>query len=211
MDLSELRNEYAKATLDESNVETTPLDQFQKWFDEARTAEILEPNAMVLSTASALGQPSQRTVLLKKFDQEGFVFFTNYSSRKATEISENGNVSVLFPWYALERQVIIQGKAEKVKKSESLSYFLSRPFGSQLGAWVSEQSKVISSRGLLESQLHKMKEKFENGKVPLPDFWGGYRIVPHYFEFWQGRKNRLHDRISYNREAENWIIQRLSP
>ncbi len=211
MDITQLRKEYAKATLDETSVPSSPFTLFKKWFDEAVEAEVLEPNAMVLSTVDEKNMPFQRTVLMKKFDDEGLVFFTNYESRKATHIERNNACSVLFPWYPLERQVMVTGKAEKISKTESLNYFVTRPFGSQLGAWVSEQSKVITSRSLLETQLEKMKAKFKEGKVPLPDFWGGFRIIPTSFEFWQGRPNRLHDRLLFEIKDNDWSVQRLSP
>ena len=171
---------------------------------------------MVVSTVGADGAPSSRVVLLKSWDENGFVFYTNYSSRKAREIAGNDKVCAIFAWLDLERQLRIGGRAEKVSAAESLRYFLSRPFGSRLGAWVSRQSSVISSRGLLEMQFEKMKEKFKNGDVPLPDFWGGYRIVPERFEFWQGRKNRLHDRFEYAKKSASdgsavWEISRLAP
>lgn len=209
IDITSLRKEYAKATLDLDSVDDSPVLQFRKWFDEAIKAELLEPNAMVLGTSNGTSI-TQRTVLLKAFDEKGFVFYTNYHSRKAQQIIENPQVSLLFPWYALERQVAITGRAEKVSTAESMRYFLSRPFGSQLGAWVSQQSKVISNRSILETKLHEMKEKFQEGKVPLPDFWGGFRVVPDSFEFWQGRSSRLHDRIMYT-ERPDWKRQRLSP
>lgn len=210
--IADLRREYSQAALDIDSVENEPLNQFRKWFKEAQDAEILEPNAMVLSTVDADQRPYQRTVLMKALDEQGVVFYTNYKSRKARQIEENPHVSVLFPWYALERQVLITGKAEKVSTRESMAYFASRPFGSRLGAWVSQQSKVISSRSILEMKLAEMKEKFKDGKVPLPDFWGGFRIIPDSYEFWQGRKNRLHDRIEY-RLTDNaaWQLKRLAP
>lgn len=211
MDLASLRQEYTQASLDVDSVADSPFDQFQKWFDEAINSQVLEPNAMVLGTADTSGLVTQRTVLLKAFDKHGFVFYTNYTSRKARQIKENNQVSLLFPWYALERQVAITGTAEKVSTAESMKYFLSRPFGSQLGAWVSHQSKVISSRSILETKLHEMKEKFKDGKVPLPDFWGGYRVVPTTVEFWQGRRSRLHDRILYTKEDATWSKERLAP
>jgi len=211
-DISALRKEYAQASLDVTDVAAQPMDQFRRWFDEAVAAQLLEPNAMVLGTTNAEGQPTQRTVLLKAFDERGLVFYTNYSSRKARHIAHNNRVSILFPWYALERQVSVTGRAEKVSTTESLQYFLSRPVGSQLGAWVSQQSSVITSRSILEMKLHEMKEKFKDGKIPLPDFWGGYRIVPETVEFWQGRPNRLHDRIFFFLSEKNeWKIERLSP
>lgn len=211
MDLASLRKEYTKASLDLETIADSPFEQFKKWFNEATQSELLEPNAMILGTVDENIQTTQRTVLLKAFDETGFVFYTNYTSRKSKHIALNDRVSLLFPWYGLERQVSITGKAEKVSSSESMKYFLSRPFGSQLGAWVSHQSKVISSRSILETKLHEMKEKFKEGKVPLPDFWGGYRVVPLSIEFWQGRPSRLHDRILYSASGEDWKKERLSP
>jgi pyridoxamine 5'-phosphate oxidase len=211
MNVADLRRDYQQAELTESSVLTSPFKQFEKWFEEAVKADLLEPNAMALSTVNTEGKPSQRTVLLKAYDDKGLVFYTNYTSRKAQQIELNHNVSLLFPWYTLERQVIIQGVAEKVSTKESLSYFLSRPHGSQLGAWVSHQSKVISSRSILEMKLQEIKEKFQEGKVPLPDFWGGYRIKPTSFEFWQGRSSRLHDRILYQLDNDQWSVNRLAP
>ncbi len=210
-DLANLRQEYTKAALDLDTISSSPFKQFRKWFDEALNSEIPEPNAMVLSTVDNNNQPTQRTVLLKAFDEQGLVFYTNYSSRKAEQIEENPNVSAIFPWYGLERQVSITGVAKKISKKESLAYFTSRPFGSQLGAWVSHQSQVISSRSILETKLQQMKQKFKEGKIPLPDFWGGYRIVPNSFEFWQGRKNRLHDRMFYQKTDNEWSVSRMSP
>ncbi|MFT6882318.1 MAG: pyridoxamine 5'-phosphate oxidase [Marinoscillum sp.] len=211
LDLTSLRQDYTKASLDTDSVSPSPFDQFQLWFQQALSGGILEPNAMVLGTSDAVGNVSQRTVLLKAFDQKGFVFYTNYKSRKAQQISVNGKVSILFPWYELERQVAIAGTAEKVSTQESMTYFLSRPHGSQLGAWVSHQSKVITSRSILEQKLSEMKAKFKEGNLPFPDFWGGYRIVPTSLEFWQGRSSRLHDRIVYERNEDSWDIKRLAP
>ncbi len=210
-EIADLRREYTKSELDISTIHKNPMTQFRNWFNEALNSDLIEANAMVLSTSNEVNQVSQRTVLLKAIDKDGFVFYTNYSSRKAEQITINPLVSILFPWYELERQVIIEGKAEKVSTAQSLKYFLSRPFGSQLGAWVSNQSEVITSRSLLEEKLSEMKSKFKKGEVPLPDFWGGYKIVPSRIEFWQGRSNRLHDRILYTKTESNWKIQRLAP
>ncbi|WP_421897053.1 pyridoxamine 5'-phosphate oxidase [Marinoscillum sp.] len=211
LDLASLRQEYTKASLDLDTVSTSPFEQFGKWFDEAQKSEVTEPNAMVLSTSDLNGHITQRTVLLKAIDPNGFVFYTNYKSRKARQIEENPQVCILFPWYQLERQVIITGRAEKVSTAQSMKYFLSRPLGSQLGAWVSHQSEVITSRSILEIKLQEMKAKFRDGKIPLPDFWGGYKIVPDSIEFWQGRASRLHDRILYTRSDSDWSTQRLAP
>lgn len=188
-----------------------PFAQFDAWFDQAVHSAMEEPNAFVLATVDSERQPSQRTVLLKYFDPDGFVFYTNYSSRKAREIAENPRVSLLFPWYHLQRQVRIAGKAEKVSSRRSLEYFLSRPRESQLGAWTSPQSRVIESRDFLILEWQHMKERFRAGKVPLPGFWGGYRIRPTAFEFWQGQPNRLHDRFLYLSDNGHWRISRLAP
>lgn len=210
--IADLREEYTKASLDIDSVNPDPFKQFEKWFKEAQEGQLPEPNAMVLSTVDAEGQPYQRTVLMKALDETGIVFYTNYKSRKAQQIAENNKVNILFPWFPMERQVSVQGRAVKVSNKESLSYFLSRPHGSQLGAWVSQQSEVISSRSILEMKLAEMRQKFKEGKVPLPDFWGGYRIQPTSFEFWQGRQSRLHDRLLYEKQADgSWKISRLSP
>ncbi len=210
-DVASLRKEYTKAELDIGSVDRSPFVQFEKWFQEAISSELLEPNAMILGTVDTNGQVYQRTVLLKAFDEQGFVFYTNYKSRKAQQIEENPNVSLLFPWYGLERQVSITGVVDKVSTSESLKYFLSRPKGSQLGAWVSHQSQVITSRSILEMKMQEMKEKFKHGEIPLPDFWGGYRVIPNTIEFWQGRPSRLHDRLLFSRENNDWQVKRLSP
>ena len=210
--IADLRKDYTKASLDLDSTDANPYKQFEKWFIEAQIGELLEPNAMVLSTVDESNQPFQRTVLMKALDSDGIVFYTNYKSRKALQIQENAKVSILFPWYAMERQVCIQGVAEKVSTATSLKYFTSRPHGSQLGAWVSQQSSVISSRSILEMKLAEMKQKFKEGKVPLPDFWGGYKIKPTSFEFWQGRQSRLHDRLIYEKDtADDWKITRLAP
>ena len=212
MEIFELRNEYRLAELTKKTLLPDPFLQFEKWMGEAIKAELREPNAMVLSTADKNGAPSARTVLLKIYDRSGFVFFTNYHSRKSREIGENPQAALLFPWLDLERQVIIMGKAERISTAESMKYFASRPRGSQLGAWSSEQSSAISSRKLLLMQFEKMKEKFMHGEIPLPDFWGGYRVIPHRFEFWQGRENRLHDRFEFTPDVGGgWKAVRLAP
>ena len=214
MELYNFREEYTRAGLDLPDLAASPFDQFRLWFEQACSAKIPEPNAMTLCTVGADGMPSARTVLLKAYDERGFVFFTNYTGRKAVQIRENPRAALLFPWVTLERQVAIEGRVEKISAAESLKYFISRPHGSQLGAWVSHQSSVISSRSILLKKLDEMKRKFSEGKVPLPDFWGGYRVVPARIEFWQGRPNRLHDRFEYTREDEKssvWAINRLAP
>lgn len=210
-ELANLRREYAQAGLTRAQLDVNPIAQFRKWFGEARSAKLLEPNAMTLSTADSSGFVTARTVLLKAYDERGFVFFTNYNSLKARQIAENPKVSLLFTWLPLERQVSICGEAEKISTMESVAYFMSRPFGSRLGAWVSEQSKVISSRSLLEAKFEQMLRKFSDGNVPLPDFWGGYRVKPSRIEFWQGGQGRLHDRFCYTPEGDSWTINRLSP
>lgn len=212
-DIAAIRKEYTQAEMDEHSIHKNPFSQFEKWFQESLKSEIEEPTAMVIGTVDERNQPFQRTVLLKTFDEQGFVFYTNYESRKAQHLKENPRISALFPWYPLERQVAITGSVEKVSTKQSLEYFLSRPKGSQLGAWVSNQSQVISSRSILESKLNEIKRKFKDGKIPLPDHWGGYRIIPETFEFWQGRKSRLHDRFLFNKEdgSDNWQVNRLAP
>lgn len=212
MDISSFRNEYLKGTLHRKDLDPVPMAQFEKWFKQAVDVGIPEPNAISLATVDALGRPSLRTVLVKYFDERGFVFFTNYESRKAREMAQNDQVSIMFPWLTLERQVIVCGKVSKVSKAESLKYFLTRPKNSQLGAWVSQQSSVISSRKLLEMKLAELKRKFSAGSIPLPSFWGGYRVEPQTIEFWQGGPGRVHDRLQYTRQEDNsWIIERLAP
>ena len=211
MDLTFMRQGYQNEGLTKEQLSPDPFLQFEAWFKEANEAEPI-PNAMSLATVNHSGVPMMRTVLLKLFDDNGFVFFTNYKSRKAEQISENPNVAVLFNWVALERQVSINGVAEKVETSESLKYFMGRPRGSQLGAWVSDQRSVLSSRKILEMKLDEIKRKFAAGKIPLPDYWGGFRIKPKRFEFWQGQPNRLHDRFLYSKiDDESWEIERLAP
>ena len=209
-DVAELRRNYTRDGLSRADLDPDPVAQFRRWFTQAVEAQIVEPNAMVLGTTDGK-RPSARSVLLKAYDERGFVFFTNYESRKAKEIAANAHVSLLFPWYSLERQVSILGRAERISTAESLAYFVSRPHGSRLGAWVSQQSSVINSRQLLEMKLEEIKQKFADGEVPLPSFWGGFRVVPSEIEFWQGRENRLHDRFRYLRAGDSWTIERLAP
>ena len=211
-DLSKLRQEYTTKGLREEELLTNPYKQFELWFNQALEANLIEPNAMSLCTVGKDLKPSIRTVLLKLYDETGFVFFSNYKSKKAVQIEENPNAAILFPWLGLERQVKIEGSIEKISKAESLKYFLSRPKGSQIGAWVSHQSEVISSRSILEAKFDEIKNKFVKGEVPFPSFWGGYIIKPRIIEFWQGGKDRLHDRFEYKRLDDNsWEINRLAP
>ncbi len=213
MNISDLRREYTRQGLRHHDLDAEPVRQFAVWFENARDAGITDPNAMSLATVAADGQPSLRTVLLKFFDQRGLVFFTNLESNKAREIAGNPRVALAFLWRDLERQVIVKGTVSRVSNAESLRYFVSRPHGSQLGAWVSQQSNIISGRKMLEMKLEEIKRKFAAGQVPLPSFWGGYRVAPASFEFWQGRPNRLHDRFLYSRAdgATSWEINRLAP
>ena len=211
MDLAAFRKEYSSRGLHRADLQPDPVTQFSTWFSQAVELDIPEPNAMTLATVDVTGMPFQRTVLLKYFDAQGFLFFTNYGSRKSAQIAANPQVCLLFPWITLERQVIIQGRAEKISTSESLRYFASRPRESQIGAWVSNQSEVITSRKFLLQKLSEIREKFHHGDIPLPSFWGGYRVVPESIEFWQGGPARLHDRFLYRRDAQSWSIERLSP
>ncbi len=213
MDLNNLRQEYSRDPIDVETVDPSPFKQFEGWFQQASDLQVVEPNAMVLSTVDPTGQPTQRTVLLKLFDESGFVFFTNYNSRKAIHIEANSKVALLFPWYVLQRQVEVNGEVERINAADSLKYFALRPRGSQLGAWVSQQSTVISTRSLLKAKLAELTQKFATESVPMPPNWGGFRVKPTRFEFWQGGPNRLHDRIEYSCNAEDqvWHRQRLSP
>ncbi|HEX3717671.1 MAG TPA: pyridoxamine 5'-phosphate oxidase [Verrucomicrobiae bacterium] len=208
----ETRSEYKRGALDRADLNPSPFDQFAVWFSEARQASVIEPNAMSLATTGSDGRPLVRTVLLKSYDPRGFVFYTNLQSRKGRQLTENPEASVLFPWLALERQVIISGPVEKVSREETAEYFATRPRGSQLGAWISPQSSVITTREDLEEKWDEMNRKFADAQVPLPEWWGGYRIVPREIEFWQGRPSRLHDRFLYSRNPDNsWRIDRLAP
>lgn len=212
MDISELRQEYKFTPLKREDLPADPFEQFQAWFQQACDADILEPNAMSLATVDIDNRPALRTVLLKYFDERGFVFFTNLGSAKAEHIAANANVALMFLWGLFGHQVTIRGAAEKLDTKEVMRYFLTRPRGSQIGAWVSVQSHVISSRSLLAAKFDEIKRKFANREVPLPSFWGGYRVVPVEMEFWQGQPDRLHDRFLYTRQHESgWEIERLQP
>lgn len=209
--LKKLRQDYSRYELDEHSVSDDPFDQFGMWMREAVEAELPEPNAMVVSSIDAHNIPQSRVVLLKGFDEDGFVFYTNYESDKAKEIGINPNVSLCFMWLELERQVRIVGKALKISREESEEYFRSRPHASQVGAHASRQSRVVENRRILEERFEKLMNRFEEGEVPLPDNWGGFNVVPQTIEFWQGRASRLHDRLLYVKESSGWGIKRLEP
>lgn len=212
MNFADVRTDYHRGQLRRRDLRGDPIDQFKIWFDEACKAGAIEPTAMSLATAWSDGRPLLRTVLLKGLDARGFVFFTNLDSRKARQLAENPHASLLFPWLALERQVIVTGCATRLPVTESLKYFLSRPRESRLAAWTSRQSAVISSRKILEMQWRRIKAKFGGGEVPLPSFWGGYRVSPETIEFWQGGSSRLHDRFQYSLQPDgSWAIERLAP
>ena len=210
--ISRLRKEYTRTGLDESDAAPDPIEQFRGWFDDALAADLHEPNAMTLATATPGGRPSARVVLIKGFDERGFTFYTNYGGRKAGELEANPHCALVFYWGELERQVRIEGRASRISDEESDAYFASRPRGSQLGAWVSEQSRSIENRGALELRLRELEREYEGRKVPRPPFWGGYRVEPEVLEFWQGRENRLHDRLQYRRSEDGgWKRGRLQP
>lgn len=206
-----LRREYRGEVLDKEKVQADPVDQFSRWFEEALDSDINDPNAMTLATADASGKPSARIVLLKGFDEGGFRFYTNYNSRKGRELKENPEAALCFYWPELDRQVRIEGMVEPIDRKESEKYFRIRPRESQIAAWASNQSSELEDRSELEERFRQIREKFENEEVPLPEFWGGYQLVPHTVEFWQGRPGRLHDRIQYTRDGDTWKIKRLSP
>ncbi|MET9803707.1 pyridoxamine 5'-phosphate oxidase [Streptomyces sp. NPDC006368] len=213
LDPADMREQYRTAELAEADLAAEPMEQFARWFqDVAGGGVIHEPNAMIVSTASPDGRPSSRTVLLKHFDERGFVFFTNYGSRKGMELDTNPYLSLLFPWHPVARQVIVTGTASRVSRDETAAYFRTRPHGSQLGAWASEQSSVIASRAELLARYEELAARFPEGEqVPVPPHWGGFLVVPDTVEFWQGHENRLHDRLRYVREGAAWRVERLSP
>lgn len=210
--IDQMRRKYYRGPLERDQLDPDPIVQFERWFEEAlQRVKDAEPNAMALATVDPEGAPSARTVLLKYFDHDGFVFFTNLESRKAAHIERNASVALLFWWPMLERQIEITGVAERISSVEAARYFMTRPRGSQLGAWVSDQSRVLTSRKALEIKVDEIKRKFADREVPLPKFWGGYRVRPTMLEFWQGQPDRLHDRFQYTPEGEGWRIQRLNP
>lgn len=212
MDLQDIRRDFRKGTLTRDELIDDPIEQFKLWMQQALSTDLVDPTAMVLATGARDGQVSQRVVLLKGLDERGFVFFTNYESRKSREISVNSKVSLHFPWFAIERQVMVCGVAEKVTLEESRAYFQSRPRDSQLAAWASPQSRVLNSREALTQQLENLQKKYADLEIPLPEFWGGYRVRPSQIEFWQGGANRLHDRFVYSLQpGQAWQIERLAP
>jgi len=211
MDIKEIRREYPAKILQKEDLIENPFDQFLRWFEEALAIKTIEINAMTLATASKEARPSCRTVLLKHFNEEGLIFYTNYESRKAEELEENPFAMTTIFWHEQMRQICVEGKVERISLEESQAYFSTRPRGSQLGAWASRQDTVVESRELLDEEFRKVEKKYQGLEIPLPPFWGGYRLIPNRFEFWQGHANRLHDRFEYCFESGKWIINRLSP
>jgi len=210
--IAALREDYRSKTLEIGDIKANPFSQFKDWFQEALDSSIKEANAMTIATVDAAGKPSARIVLLKGFDENGFIFYTNYDSKKGHDLAANPNIAAVFLWKDLERQIRIEGTAKKITKEASLQYFQSRPKGSQIGAWASPQSQVIPDRSILENNVKNLKEKYKNAEnLPIPNHWGGYIIEPTLIEFWQGRSSRLHDRICYRLEKKNWEIDRLAP
>ncbi|MGJ8676605.1 MAG: pyridoxamine 5'-phosphate oxidase [Akkermansiaceae bacterium] len=210
-EVAAMREEYGSREMHREDMAAGPITQFEQWFDEAVAAEVHEPNALTLSTLSLDGFPTARTVLLKFFDERGFVFYTNYTSAKAQQLAATPKACMLFTWLLLERQIRIEGTVEKINEEESLAYFKSRPRDSQIGAWVSHQSSLIESRDSLHERITELEQRFAGGDVPLPEFWGGYRLKPTKIEFWQGGKARIHDRFLYTQQDEGWSIDRLAP
>jgi len=211
VDAASLRKEYTRSGLHETDMNPDPIVQFNEWFEETLAAGLHEPNAMIVATAAANGRPSARTVLLKGYDERGFVFYTNYEGRKARELDANPACALLFYWGELERQVRIEGCASRISNEESDAYFASRSRGSRLGTWASEQSRPVEDRRVLEERVRDLEAEYEGRGVPRPPFWGGYRVAPDTIEFWQGRENRLHDRLVYSRVGDGWRIDRLQP
>ena len=211
MNLESFRREYLSGGLERENLNDDPIVQFSLWMQQAVDSEIQDPTVMIVASVAANGQPSQRIVLLKKIDQNGFVFFTNYESRKASELSTNSKISLLFPWNIIDRQVKVCGDVEKITVEQTSEYFFSRPKGSQLAAIASKQSSVLTSRKELVERFESLQKEYEDKNIPLPDFWGGYRVIPSEIEFWQGGANRLHDRFRYLRNEGGWVIDRLAP